>query len=138
LDKPSDPDPVPGQDPQPAAPDYSQPTLFDAKKALDAGEVRKARLLLEKLAQGNPTAETLLLLAQLELDNPKRQPDALEHLRQAVAVDPQCTTAWLTLANYWSLRGQPDKQRRCLEKILTYEPNNRDVREALGYLGPKK
>jgi len=138
LDKPSDPGWFPGQDPQPAAPDYSQPTVYDAKKALNAGDVRKARLMLEKLAQTNPNAETLLLLAQLELDNPKKQPDALEHLRQAVALDPQSTTAWLTLANYWSLRGQPDKQRRCLEKILTYEPNNRDVKDALSYLGPKK
>ena len=138
MDKPSDPDPFPGQDPQPAAPDYSQPTLFDAKKALNAGDVRRARLMLETLAQSNPNAETLLLLAQLELDNPKKQPEALEHLRQAVALDPQNTTAWLTLANYWSLRGQPDKQRRCLEKILTYEPNNRDVKDALAYLGHQK
>jgi tetratricopeptide (TPR) repeat protein len=138
LDKRSDPDPFPGQDPQPAAPDYSQPTLYDAKKALDAGDVRKARLMLEKLAQSNPNAETFLLLAQLELDNPKKQSKALEHLRQAVALEPQHTTAWLTLANYWSLRSQPDKQRRCLEKILHYEPNNRDVKDALQYLGPKK
>jgi predicted Zn-dependent protease len=138
LDKRKESDPFPSQDPQPAAPDYSQPTLYDAKKALDAGDVRKARLILEQLAQGTPSPETLLLLAQLELDNPKKQPDALEHLRQAVALDPQYTTAWLTLANYWSLRSQPDKQRRCLEKILTYEPNNRDVKDALNYLGHKK
>ena len=36
---------------------------------------------------------------------------ALERLRQATELQPTCTEAWLALANYWSLRGAPDKQR---------------------------
>jgi Tfp pilus assembly protein PilF len=94
--------------------------------------------MLEDLAKNAPDAESLLLLAQLELDNPKRHTSALEHLRLAVAMAPQNTEAWLTLANYWSLRGQSEKQRRCLEKILAYEPGNRDVRDALELLLSKR
>ncbi len=138
MDKPDAPDPSADLEARRASTDYSQPSLFDAKKALTDGEVRKAQFMLERLVQQTPTAEALLLLAQIELDSMRKHAEALEHLRQAVAIDPQNTPAWLTLANYWSLRSQPDKQRRCLEKILVYEPNNRDVKEALKYLTPAK
>ncbi len=138
MDKPNVPGASADLEGRPATADYSQPSLFDAKKALTDGEVRKAHVMLERVVEQTPTAEALLLLAQIELDSMRKQPEALEHLRQAVAIDPQNTRAWLTLANYWSLRGQRDKQRRCLEKILAYEPNNRDVREALNYLTPVK
>ena len=118
--------------------DFSQPSVSAAKDFMATGEYRKARLMLEDLVKNAPDAESLLLLAQLELDNPKRHPSALEHLRRAVVIAPQNTEAWLTLANYWSMRGQTEKQRRCLEKILAYEPSNRDVRDALELLLTKK
>ena len=126
------------QDPQATASQLSEVSLYLAKKYLASGEIRKARTMLEELVRRTPDAESLLLLAQLELDNPKRHVDALEHMRQAVAMSPQYTEAWLTLANYWSVRGQPEKQRRCLEKVLAYEPSNRDVRDALTLLLTKK
>jgi tetratricopeptide (TPR) repeat protein len=94
--------------------------------------------MLEGLVKETPDADSLLLLAQLELDNPKRHASALEHLRLATVMAPQHTEVWLTLANYWSMRGQADKQRRCLEKILAYEPTNQDVRSALELLLTKK
>jgi len=121
-----------------ATTDFSQSSTATAKSLIDAGQYRKARLMLEGLVKQTPEAEALLLLAQLELDNPKRHPIALEHLKQALVIAPDYTEAWLTLANYWSLKGQPDKQKRCLEKVLTYNPANKDVRLALELLITKK
>jgi len=59
---------------------------------------------------------------------------ALDHLKLAMVLNPQLTPGWLALANYWGLRGAPEKQRRCLEKILAYNPANPDVRDALELL----
>jgi Tfp pilus assembly protein PilF len=124
--------------PSGAAADFSQPSTATAKTLIEKGDFRKARLMLEEIVKGSPDAEALLLLAQLEIDNPKRAAAALEHLKQAVVIAPEYTEAWLTLANYWGLRGQADKQRRCLEKVLMYNPANKDVRMALELLGPTK
>jgi Tfp pilus assembly protein PilF len=140
LDVGKDQDTAP---PQPKGPrstvtDFSQASLAAAQSLVDSGEYRRARLMLEDIVKNAPDAGALLLLAQLELDNPKRHPSALEHLRQAVVMAPENTEAWLTLANYWSMRGQSDKQRRCLEKILAYDPTNQDVRSALELILTKK
>ena len=109
-----------------------------AKQFIAAGELRKARLMLEQLVERSPDADALVTLATLEIDNPRRQSDALEHLKRALALAPQHTEGWLLLANYWGLRGQTDKQKRCLEKILSYEKANRDVRDALELLVTKR
>ena len=138
LDKDQHGNPVQQPGPRSGTADFSQPSVAVAKNFIATGEYRRARLMLEDLVKNAPDAEALLLLAQLELDNPKRHPSALEHLRLAVAMAPQNTEAWLTLANFWSTRGQSEKQRRCLEKILVYEPGNRDVRDALELLLTKK
>jgi Tfp pilus assembly protein PilF len=122
----------------PAPADFSHTSTAAARALIEKGDFRKARLMLEAVVKQGPDAEALFLLAQLEIDNPKRAPDALEHLKQAVVIAPQYTEAWLLLANYWSLRGQTDKQRRCLEKVLAYNPANKDVRLALELLVPKK
>ncbi len=124
--------------PGPATTDFSHASIAVARSLVEAGQLRKARLMLEGLVKQTPEAESLLMLAKLELDNPKRQPTALEHLKQAVVLAPDYTEAWLTLANYWGLRGQTDKQRRCLEKVLTYNPANKDVRLALELIVGKK
>jgi tetratricopeptide (TPR) repeat protein len=100
------------------------------------GDPRQAVKLLLESVEIDPEAGALTLLAQLELANPLWRQRALDHLKQAVALDPKHTGAWLSLANYWSLRGQPDKQARCLQKILGYDPHNQDVREALDILAP--
>lgn len=135
-DQPGNPAQQPGA--RSTTADFSQPSVSAAKNFMAAGEYRRARLMLEGLVKEAPDGESLLLLAQLELDNPTRHASALEHLRLAVAMAPQNTEAWLTLANYWGMRGQTEKQRRCLEKILAYEPHNRDVRDALELLLTKK
>ncbi len=126
------------QGPQFGAADFSQASLPLAKHLIDIGDLRKARLMLEQLVEMAPDAETLVTLASLEVDNPKRQQDALEHIKRALEMAPQLTQGWLMLANYWSLRGQPDKQKRCLEKILAYDPRNRDARDAIELIVVKK
>jgi len=138
LDKDHDGNPAQQPGPRSTTTDFSQPSVEAARNLINTGEYRRARLMLEDLVKRAPDGDSLLLLAQLELENPKRHPSALEHLRLAVVMAPQNTEAWLTLANYWSMRGQVDKQRRCLEKILAYEPANHDVRDALEMLLTKK
>ena len=128
---------APGREPE-ASPDFSHANVPLAKQLITAGELRKARLMLEQLVEQAPDAEALLTLATLEIDNPKRQVDALDHLKRALELAPQHTEAWLLLANYWGLKGQADKQRRCLEKILSYDKANRDARDAVELLVTRK
>ncbi|MCU0291652.1 MAG: hypothetical protein MUF10_06620 [Thermoanaerobaculaceae bacterium] len=109
-------------------------TLAQAKQLIASGDRRGALRLLEHVVAQVPDPEALLLLAKIEIERLQTQPQALEHLRQATAAHPQLTEAWLMLANYWSLRSQPEKQRRCLEKILAYDPRNLDARNTLQLL----
>jgi hypothetical protein len=95
----------------------------------------EAHKLLAKAVEVVADASALTVLAELEMHNPLWRPRALDRLKQAVAIDPRYTGAWFALANYWSLRLEPDKQRRCLEKILLYEPGNREARHTLDLLG---
>ena len=138
LSNPNDRPNPPGQGPQPTEGDFVQANLPLAKHLIDIGDLRKARLMLEQLAEKEPDAESLITLASLEIDNPKRQPSALEHIKRALELSPQLTPGWLMLANYWGMKGQLEKQKRCLEKILTYDKNNRDVRDALELIVVKK
>ncbi len=128
----------PPANPAPALGDFSRGSVGAAKQLIGAGELRKARLMLEQLVETAPDADILVTLASLEVDNPKRAADALEHLKRALEIAPQHTEGWLLLANYWGLRGMPEKQKRCLEKILTYDKANRDVRDALELILMKK
>ena len=98
------------------------------------GDARAAYRLLSAAVEVAPDAPSLAAMAEVEIANPLWRQQALDHLKQALDLDPHLTAAWLGLGNYWSLRGQPDKQRRCLEKILAYDPGNVDVRQALGLL----
>ena len=98
------------------------------------GDPRIAHRMLSRAVEAAPDADSLVLLAEIEVANPLWRQKALDHLKQALEIEPRLTSAWLGLGNYWSLRGQPDKQCRCLEKILSYDPNNREVRSALDLL----
>lgn len=101
------------------------------------GDPRRAQKLLAAAVEVVPDAACLTVLAELEMHNPLWRARALERLKQAVVLAPKHTAAWLALANYWSLRLQPDKQRRCLEKILAYEPGNQEARSAVELLEPE-
>ncbi|OYV97936.1 MAG: hypothetical protein B7Z68_02220 [Acidobacteria bacterium 21-70-11] len=128
---------APGREPE-ASPDFSHASVPLAKQLIAAGELRKARLMLEQIVEKAPEADALVTLATLEIDNPKRQSDALDHLKRALELTPQHTEAWLLLANYWGLKGQADKQKRCLEKILSYDKANSDARDAIELLVTRK
>ena len=108
------------------------------QQALDlldsGGDARVAYRLLTQAVEASPDADSLVRMANLEIANPLWRQRALDHLKQALEIDPRLTAAWLGLGNYWSLRGEPAKQRRCLEKILAYDPNNRDARQTLDLL----
>ncbi|MGC8917337.1 MAG: tetratricopeptide repeat protein [Thermoanaerobaculum sp.] len=97
---------------------------------------RRAVRLLSKAVALLPDPRSLVALAEAEVANPMWRERALTHLKQALEMDPKFTPAWLALANYWALRGDTAKQRRCLENILRYDPGNRDVKEALAHLRP--
>ncbi len=109
----------------------------DKEKALQLlaqGEERQAVRLLMHAVSMLPDPHSLVLLAELEVANPLWRERALAHLKQALEMDPRFTPAWLALANYWGLRGDTGKQRRCLENILKYDPHNREAKEALAHL----
>jgi tetratricopeptide (TPR) repeat protein len=118
--------------------DLARKNFEFAKRLIESGETRRAIRLLETSVEQAPEVETLYLLAQLELERVDQQHRALEHLKQAVALAPNHIASWMLLANYWSVRGKPEKQRRCLEKILALDPGNRDVRTTLGLLDTPK
>lgn len=110
----------------------------DKEKALallaEGRDERQAVRLLSRAVSVLPDPHSLVRLAEVEVANPLWRERALTHLKQALEMDPKYTPAWLALANYWALRGDVAKQRRCLENILKYDPQNRDVREALLHL----
>lgn len=158
--KPTDPDtPAP---PEPAAPRELAPSpgfdhLFDANDAptpsdldkaeadkqtairmLDSGgDARVAVRMLSAAVEVSPDPDSLVVLALVEQANPLWRQKALDRLKKAVAMSPRHSGAWLAIANYWGVRGDKDKQRRAMQKILAYDPNNREVREALDLLGPE-
>jgi len=114
--------------------DAASANLLFARRLIAQGDPRRAmKFLADSIAQV-ATPESLFLLAQLEMDSPPTQSRALDHLRQVTVMFPQFTEAWMMLANYWGLRSQPDKQKRCLEKVLAYDPKNRDARDTLELL----
>jgi tetratricopeptide (TPR) repeat protein len=111
--------------------DLARKNFEFGKKMLAAGDVRRALRFLEISAEQEPSGETLLLMAQIELERPDLQHKALEHLKLAVTVAPQHTASWLLLAEYWAARHETDKQRRCIEKIIAYDPTNAEAQRAL-------
>jgi tetratricopeptide (TPR) repeat protein len=115
--------------------ELARKNLEFGKKVLEAGDVRRALRFLEISAEQEPNGETLNLMAQVELERPDLQHKALEHLKLAVTVEPQNTRSWLLLAGYWASRGETVKQRRCLEKILAYDPTNSEAQQALNDIG---
>jgi tetratricopeptide (TPR) repeat protein len=119
----------------PPTPEQAAELKRQARELLSSdGDPRIAHRMLSRAIEAAPDADSLVLLAEIEVANPLWRQKALDHLKQALEIEPRLTSAWLGLGNYWSLRGQPDKQCRCLEKILSYDPNNREVRNALDLL----
>ena len=112
--------------------------LHRARELLRVGDVGMAVQLLDQAARLSPAAETLLLLARAEFKNPMWSQRALDHLKHAVALEPESTEAWLELANFWGRRNKVERQRQCLEKVLEYDPDNPDVKVGLSTLKRRK
>jgi tetratricopeptide (TPR) repeat protein len=102
-----------------------------AKELIRVGDRGMAVQLLDQAVRLDPQAEPLLLLARLELQNPMWTQRALDHLKHALALAPRFTEAWLELASFWGVRGLRERQRQCLDQVLTYDPNNADVKAVL-------
>ena len=105
-----------------------------AQELMRAGDVGGAIQLLDQSVRFDPRPEALLLLARLEFRNPFWTQRGLDHLRRAVTVDPHFTEAWLELASFWERKQRPDRQKQCLERILSYEPDNLTARRGLAEL----
>jgi len=105
-----------------------------AQTLVRAGDFGAAVQLLDEAARAEPNADTLLLLARLEQRNPMWTNRVLDHLRLAIAMDPQFTEAWLELAAFWGKKHQKERQRQCLEKVLAYDPINSDALRMLAGL----
>ena len=54
----------------------------------------------------------------------------MESLRQAVRLNPKYVDAWLELADIWRRRGQPERQRKALERALTAAPESEEAAES--------
>lgn len=100
-----------------------------AELLVKAGDYGGALPLLEQAVRFAPEAETLLMLARVELRNPMWGQRALSHLRMAVALDPQLTPAWLELARFWQKRRLRERAAACVEKVLEYDPKNAEAAE---------
>ena len=109
-----------------------------AQSVIRAGDFGAAAQLLDEAVRAEPTADSLLLLARVEQRNPMWNNRVLDHLRMAVTMDPQFTDGWLELAAFWAKKGQKERQRQCLEKIIGYDPLNPEALRALAPLRAKR
>ncbi len=117
---------------EPISPEKAEEDKRHARELVSSGgDFRIAYRLLSRAVEAVPDPDSLAMMAEIEVANPLWRQRALDHFKQALELNPRLTSAWLGLGNYWSLRGQPDKQCRCLEKILGYDPRNDEVRRAL-------
>ncbi len=108
-----------------------------ANDLIQQGRLPAAVKKLDEAMRLSPDPRTLLDLARLELANPAARQRALDHIKQALTMDPKFTDAWMELANYWGVRGNPQRQRGCLAKILAYDPKHREAREVMEALSGK-
>ncbi len=126
------------QAPEPVSAELHRQAIHEkintARRLMRQGDNNQAAELLDQAVRMGPDPKTLLYLARIEFHNPMWAQRGLDHLKHAVSKDPQFTEGWLELGNYWALRGQLEKQRQCLERILSYDPGNHDVRTALATL----
>ncbi len=109
-----------------------------AQALVRAGDFGAAVQLLDEAVRAEPTSESLLLLARLEQRNPMWNNRVLDHLRLAVTLDPQHTEAWLELASFWAKKGQVERQRQCLEKVIAYDPTDLEAMRMLGTIKGRK
>jgi hypothetical protein len=118
--------------------ELAQANLQRAQALIRTGDLGAAFPLLDEAVRAEPSPESLLLLAKLEQRNPMWTNRVLDHLRLAVNRDPRFTEGWLELAAFFARKGQAERQRQCLEKVLAYDPGNGEATKALAALRAKK
>jgi curved DNA-binding protein CbpA len=109
-----------------------------AQALIRAGDFGAAVQMLDEAVRAEPSPDSLLLLARVEQRNPMWTNRVLDHLRMAVTLDPQFSDGWLELASFWGKKGQKERQRQCLEKVVSYDPLNPDALRMLAPFRAKK
>jgi tetratricopeptide (TPR) repeat protein len=104
--------------------------LRRAEELIAAGELHLAIVLLETAVAVEPKASTYVRLASILGTRTTTTTRALKALRSAVDLDPDSIDAWLELARIWQRRGNPNRQRRALERALEIDPGSEKVNEA--------
>lgn len=103
--------------------------LKRADELIRDGEIFSALRLLEQACAIEARPGALLKLAQLQLKNPKWDIKALRTLQKALEVDPDFIDVWLELAEFWQRRGDTERCRKAIEKVLSLDPNHPKARE---------
>ncbi len=98
--------------------------LKRADELIRDGEIFSALQMLEQACAIDARPAALLKLAQLQLKNPKWDVKALRTLHKALEVDPDFVDGWLELADFWNRRGDVERRRKALEKVLSLEPDH--------------
>lgn len=101
--------------------------LAAAEKQLEDCDPRGARRALAYAVETVPCAALLTRLGEIEISDPGTRHGGLQRLKQALALAPDYVAGWLVLASYWRQRGELDKERRCLEKVLAVDPDEAEA-----------
>ncbi|MEN8163303.1 MAG: tetratricopeptide repeat protein, partial [Acidobacteriota bacterium] len=108
--------------------------LKRADELIRDGEIFSALQMLEQACAIEARPGALLKLAQLQLKNPKWDSKALRTLQKALEVDPDFIEVWLELADFWQRRGDTERRRKALEKVLSLDANNPKAKEGYAVL----
>ncbi len=112
--------------------------LKRADELIRDGEIFSALQMLEQACAIDARPGALLKLAQLQLKNPKWDSKALRTLQKALEVEPDFIDVWLELAEFWQRRGDSERQRKTLEKVLSLDANHPKAKEDYAVLSGKR
>lgn len=106
-------------------------SLKRADELVRDGEMHSALQMLEQVCRMEPTAVSLVKLAQVQMRNPKWSDRALNSLKRALELDPASIDGWMELASFWQRQGNSERQERALAKVLQIDPEHHAALEAM-------